>query len=471
MNESLLSFSEVLESLSELGGKILNDSFDASAFCFTNVETDSRNVVEKTLFVPLVGERQDGHNFIQSAIEKGACVVFVSRDDDVIRNLIEKNPSVAFIYSSNTMHALQKAAGFYVRKFPNLIRCSVTGSSGKTTTKEIAASILSQKYNVVANFGNYNSETGLPLSVFKIRDTHELGLFEMGMNRENEIGEIADVFRPNYGIVTNIGTAHIGILGSRENIAKEKKKIFSHMDKNGVAVIPAADDFASFLCDGVKGKVVLYGIDSNPRIKFISDDGLEGTRFSVDGVEMRLAIPGKYNFLNALGAISLALELSLDAEQIKRGIEGVRILGGRSELVKGKYTVLKDCYNANPDSMYKAIELSSSIKVSGKKIFVLGDMLELGADSEKEHKRIGTLLSKTDVDVVVLVGDEINYALLGKPEPEGKPIFYVYVKGRDEDAMKKAAETILSYSEPGDFILLKGSRGVGLERILPLIGM
>ncbi|MBR6913064.1 MAG: hypothetical protein IKN34_04565 [Treponema sp.] len=197
----------------------------------------------------------------------------------------------------------------------------------------------------------------------------------------------------------------------------------------------------------------------------------EGTRFSVDGVEMRLAIPGKYNFLNALGAISLALELSLDAEQIKRGIEGVRILGGRSELVKGKYTVLKDCYNANPDSMYKAIELSSSIKVSGKKIFVLGDMLELGADSEKEHKRIGTLLSKTDVDVVVLVGDEINYALLGKPEPEGKPIFYVYVKGRDEDAMKKAAETILSYSEPGDFILLKGSRGVGLERILPLIGM
>ena len=449
MNESLLSFSEVLESLSELGGKILNDSFDASAFCFTNVETDSRNVVEKTLFVPLVGERQDGHNFIQSAIEKGASVVFVSRDDDVIHNLIEKNPSVAFIYSSNTMHALQKAAGFYVRKFPNLIRCSVTGSSGKTTTKEIAASILSQKYNVVANFGNYNSETGLPLSVFKIRGTHELGLFEMGMNREDEIGEIADVFRPNYGIVTNIGTAHIGILGSRENIAKEKKKIFSHMDKNGVAVIPAADDFSSFLCDGVKGKVVLYGIDSNPRIKFISDDGLEGTRFSVDGVEMRLAIPGK----------------------IKRGIEGVRILGGRSELVKGKYTVLKDCYNANPDSMYKAIELSSSIKVSGKKIFVLGDMLELGADSEKEHKRIGTLLSKTDVDVVVLVGDEINYALLGKPEPEGKPIFYVYVKGRDEDAMKKAAETILSYSEPGDFILLKGSRGVGLERILPLIGM
>ena len=209
MNESLLSFSEVMESLSQIGGRLLNSSFDVSSFRFTSVETDSRNVVSGTLFVPLVGERQDGHNFIQPAIDKGASVVFVSRDDELIEAFIERNPAVAFIYSKNTMTALQKAAGFYVRKFPSLIRCSVTGSSGKTTTKELAASILSQKYKVVANFGNYNSETGLPLSVFKIRSDHELGLFEMGMNRENEIGEIADVFRPNYGIVTNIGTAHI----------------------------------------------------------------------------------------------------------------------------------------------------------------------------------------------------------------------------------------------------------------------
>ena len=469
MNESLLSFSEVLESLSDIGGRRLNESFDVSSFCFKSVETDSRNVVSGTLFVPLVGERQDGHNFNQPAIDKGATVVFVSRDDELVETFIERNPKVAFIYSKNTMTALQRAAGFYVRKFPSLIRCSVTGSSGKTTTKEIAASILSQKYKVVANFGNYNSETGLPLSVFKIRGDHELGIFEMGMNRENEIGEIADVFRPNYGIVTNIGTAHIGILGSRENIAKEKKKIFSFLDENGVAVIPSGDDFASFLSEGVKGKVVLYGVDSNPRIKFISDDGLEGTLFSVDGVEIRLALPGRYNFLNALGAISLALEFGLTAEQIKRGVESVKLLGGRSELVKGKYTVLKDCYNANPDSMYKALELASSVKVPGKKIFVLGDMLELGADSEKEHKKIGDLLTKFDVDMVVLVGDEIKYALLGKNG--GKPLFFVYVKGRGENAMAQAADAIKSHSSPGDFILLKGSRGVGLERILPLIGM
>ena len=145
MNESLLSLSEVLESLAEIGGRLLNGSFAEPSFCFKSVETDSRNVVEKTLFVPLVGERQDGHNFIQPAIDKGASVVFVSRDDELVHTFMERNPSVAFVYSSNTMTALQKAAGFYVRKFPNLIRCSVTGSSGKTTTKELAASILSQK--------------------------------------------------------------------------------------------------------------------------------------------------------------------------------------------------------------------------------------------------------------------------------------------------------------------------------------
>lgn len=464
--KSLLSLAEVLEAVS---GDLLNNNFDENQFCFTSVETDSRKVCASTLFVPLIGEFQDGHNFIQSAIEKGASVVFVSRNDDFIQNLVEKNPNVAFVFSKNTMTALQKAAGAYVRKFPNLIRCSVTGSSGKTTTKELTASILSQKYNVIATVGNFNSETGLPLSVFNIRDEHELGLFEMGMNRENEIGEIADTFRPNYAIITNIGTAHIGILGSRENIAKEKKKIFNFVDENGVAVIPAKDDFADFLSEGVKGKIVRYGIDSNPRIKFISDDGLDGTLFSVDDVQIRLALPGKYNFLDALGAISLALELGLTPLQIKAGIENVKLLGGRSEIIKGKYTILKDCYNANPDSMEKAIELASSVKFSGKKIFVLGDMLELGSESEKEHKKIGAMLSDCDVDMVVLVGDEIKYALLGKNG--GKPLYFVYAKGRDENAIKQAADAINGHSKAGDFILLKGSRGIGLERILPLIGM
>ena len=370
---SLLSLEEVL---SAVGGELLSKK--GGDVVFTSVQTDSRNVVPGTLFVPLIGEFQDGHSYISKAIGNGASVVFVSKKDGEILSLAEKYPEVCFIFVPNTLTALQNAAEKYVSKFPNLIKVSVTGSSGKTTTKELLTSILSQKYNVVSNAGNLNSETGLPLSVFKIRPEHELGLFEMGMNRKNEIGEIANVFKPNYGVITNIGTAHVGLLGSRQNIATEKKKIFDFVDETGVCVIPKNDDFAGFLADGVRGKVVFYGNEVNPRIRFISDEGLFGTKFSVDGIEISLSLPGKYNFSNALGAISLALELGLSVQEIKRGVESLPSLNGRSELVQKKnFTILKDCYNANPDSMEKALELVSSVDFDGKKILVLGDMFEL----------------------------------------------------------------------------------------------
>lgn len=467
MKASLLTLDEVLGALSAVGGRVLCG--DTGKFCFTSVETDSRNVVPGTLFVPLVGEFRDGHAFVAQALEKGASVVFVSRDDGDVIAAAEKYPGAVLIHCGNTMRALQLAAGAYVGKFPALLRCSVTGSSGKTTTKELCASILSQKYKVVANPGNFNSETGLPLSVFRIRGGDELGLFEMGMNRVDEIGEIASVFRPNYAVITNIGTAHIGILGSRENIAREKRKIFSYMGDDGVAVIPAADDFADFLAEGVRGKVVRYGLGVNPRIALVADEGLSGTVFSVDGVEMRLALPGRYNFLDALGAVSLALELGLTAEQIKKGIEAVGVLGGRSEIVRGRFTVLKDCYNANPDSMEKAVELCSSVEFDGRKIFVLGDMLELGAESEAAHRALGRLVSESGADAAVFVGDESGFSYEECAASGRVPC--VFVRGRDEKSISAAAEALLSFAADGDFVLLKGSRGIGLERILPLVGM
>ena len=256
-------------------------------FCFTSVATDSRNVTEKTLFVPLIGENQDGHKYIPQAIEKGASVVFVcgknyKSDKKTYDDLEEKNPSVSFIIVNNTLAALQEAAAKYVEKFPRLIRIGVTGSSGKTTTKEIAASILSQKYNVITNKGNLNSETGVPLSVFNIRAENQIGLFEMGMNRKNEMAETASVLKPQYAVVTNIGTAHIGILGSRENIALEKSNIFNYFNGKGVAVLPCDDDFTKFLASKVNGKTVYYGEGArNSIVKFVKDKGLEGTEFTV----------------------------------------------------------------------------------------------------------------------------------------------------------------------------------------------
>lgn len=553
--ENISSLLNLSDTLKAVGGVLLCD-FAEENFCFTSVATDSRKVTEKTLFVPLIGEFQDGHSYVPQAVGAGASAVFISKYADVkilaeLKTFAQNHKNVAFILVENTMRALQKAAEAYVGKFPSLIRCAITGSSGKTTTKEIALSVLRQKFCVVATEGNFNSETGLPLSVFRIRKQHELGLFEMGMNRENEIKEIAEVFKPEFAVITNIGTAHIGILGSRENIAKEKKNIFNYIDEKGAAFIPANDDFADFLSEGVKVDVVFYGENSDKNVKFVRDEGLEGTVFSVDGVEMRLPLPGHYNFLNALAAVEMAKKLGLDADEIKRGIESIKPLGGRSQIRKGKFTILEDCYNANPDSMEKAIELcagvsaggngsasvsaGSSAAVSGnihggenqkkcKKIFVLGDMLELGALSKAEHEKIGSLALKSGADLVVLVGDEMKAAfekakeiLSEKGELSEENVFsesdelvknagsaennfnekidsesvgkkslkievikskssgkksgmkIVHISGKDENSINAAAEEIKKIADAGDLILLKGSRGIGLERLIPLL--
>lgn len=462
--DSLLTLEEVL---SAVGGELLSGS--GNDFSFTSVATDSRNVKEGTLFVPLIGEFQDGHLYIPKAIENGASVIFVSKKDDDILTLVLKNPLVSFILVKNTLTALQNSAEKYVSKFPKLIKVSVTGSSGKTTTKELLTSILKQKYNVISNVGNLNSETGLPLSVFNIRPEHELGLFEMGMNRENEIGEISKVFKPNYGVITNIGTAHIGLLGNRENIAREKKKIFDHVDSKGVCVIPKNDDFEEFLAKDLKGKVVFYGNGVNPRIKFISDEGLFGTAFSLDGLEIKLALPGKYNFSNALGAISLSLELGLTPQQIKAGVEGLSSLNGRSEIVKKHgFTVLKDCYNANPDSMEKALELCSCVEFKGKKILVIGDMLELGEESKSAHEKAGVLACESKSDLLVFIGNEMKYGF-EKTKTLSSDAEIRFVSGRDDSSIEEAVNIISDFckgSENENFLLLKGSRGMGLERIL-----
>ena len=217
------------ELVAAVRGKGVGHSAAESRFCFSSVTTDSRLVVPGSLFVPLVGTVQNGHAYIPESLAKGASAVFIneseySSDERSYALLAEKYPLAFFVIVSDTLYALQDAAAAYVAKFPRLKKIGITGSSGKTTTKELVVAVLKQKYRVVSSDGNFNSETGLPLSVFKIRDTDEIGVFEMGMNRPNEIGEIAGVLKPQYALITNIGSAHIGILGSKKNIAAESRK-------------------------------------------------------------------------------------------------------------------------------------------------------------------------------------------------------------------------------------------------------
>ena len=372
------------------------------------------------------------------------------------------------------MEALQNAARAYVQKFPNLIKIGITGSSGKTTTKEILASILKEKYKVIATEGNFNSETGLPLSVFNIRPEHEVGVFEMGMNRKDEIGEIARVLAPNYAIITNIGNAHIGILGSRENIAEEKRKIFKYIKADGAAFVPDEDDFANFLLEGVKGKRVRFGKNVSEKesgVKFISNDGIGGTRFSVDGQETRLSVPGLYNYNNALGCIALAKTLGLDAKQICAGIEKVKTVGGRGNVIaintkknsKGeskKVMLMYDCYNANPDSMEKALNLCGSLEIKGRMIFVLGDMKELGSSSAEEHSRIGALATLSKPNLIVFVGPEMENGAKA-----AKLSGFSNVKYFPTADIDKVSSCILEYANDDDFILLKASHSMNFDMI------
>ena len=477
-NASLLSLEELVEAVSgkEISGK------DSSLFCFTSVQTDSRNVCQDTLFVPLLGEFQDGHKYCPQACEKGASVIFINAEEyeknqEVYKELCEKYEKLFVILVENTLLALQAAAGRYVEKFPDLIKVCVTGSSGKTTTKEMIVSVLKEKYNVVYTQGNFNSETGLPLSVFNIRKEHEAGVFEMGMNRVNEIKEISGVLKAKYAVITNIGTAHIGILGSRENIAAEKKHAFDYLGKDGVAFIPDGDDFKEFLSKDVEGKKVYYGSyvpKETSGVSFVSDKGVLGSVFSYEGEEIFLKIPGIYNYNNALATLALGRELGLSARQIKAGLEKISSVKGRMESISltlknsKKISLIKDCYNANPDSMKCALDFVKTLSNVSQKIYVLGDMLELGEDSKSAHQKVCHLVGLSKPDFVVFVGNEMENAW-----NEAKKSGYdkaLFIREKDEQAMGKIAKFILEKIQDNAMLFLKASLGLALERIIPLIG-
>ena len=483
MKETLLTLNELL---SAVNGKLLA-GFDAAViekdFCFRSVVTDSRFVSINSLFVPLIGEFQNGHKYIPQAVEAGASVVFVNEDelknDAAVYTELQNKSGCVFVAVKNTLYALQDAAAAYVNKVcQNMIRVSITGSSGKTTTKEMLVSVCKAYFGeavVAYTKGNFNSETGLPLSMFLIRGDEKIGIFEMGMNRRNEIGEISAVWKSQYGIITNIGNAHIGILGSRKNIADEKRKSFDYIPSTGAAFVPDQDDFADYCTQNVKGNVIRFGKtvpESVSGVCFEKDLGLLGTRFAVDGVEIWLHLPGDYNYQNALGVIALAKKLGIPATAIKTGLEQVSAMSGRMEvkecvLKSGvKATVICDCYNANPDSMKRVIEFCRDIKVAGKKIFVLGAMKELGDKAVQAHKEIGELAAASGSDLIILAGPEMK-AARDAIAVQTKNLSVEYFENNNDDFFNTAAKIILDNAAPESLILIKGSHSMELEKLIP----
>lgn len=473
MIESFSPSSEALFSAGEIGGMIggaCKGNLDALV---RSVVADSRKVVPGSLFVALPGERVDGHAFVASAFEKGvACVLAGSdRKQTVLDALGGKVPGDAcLIFVDSPLAGLQALAREHRRRMKGLLRIGITGSSGKTTTKECVGAALSCAYPedaLIMNEGNLNSDIGLALSMFSLKASHKVGIFEMGMNRVGEMDELAAIYEPDIAVITNIGTAHIGIIGSRQGIAREKKKIFSRFDGTQCGFVWDEDSFSDFLKADVAGRVLGFGLRSTKGLGKTGNLGLRGWMIQWFGENIMFPLPGTHNLADALAALSVAAELGLDPSLVAKGLSTVRPLFGRSEIFEGRIALVRDCYNANPDSVAAAIDLCDSVEWPGRKVYILGSMFELGDISPDEHAAMGERAGKSKANALFFFGAETGTAYEEAMTSEkarlaegqsGRMIYHT----DDIETLKKV---VLAYVQDGDLVLAKASRGLALERL------
>lgn len=421
---------------------------------------DSRQVEEGYLFFATKGERVDGHNFIpQVAEKKAACVV------------CEKAPAgveIPYILVEDSFIALKKVAAFY-RENLTIPVVGITGSVGKTSTKEMIASVLSQRYNVLKTEGNFNNEVGLPLTILRIRDEHKVAVVEMGINHFGEMHRLSEIAKPDICVITNIGQCHLEFLGSREGILKAKSEIFDFMNPEGYVCLNGDDDMLCTVKEVHGHKPVTYGFSmkNDVYVTNVKSNGILGSKASVylnDATfDVEIPLPGEHMVMNALAATCVGDLLGLKQEEIARGIESVKAVGGRSNLIVLKdRKILDDCYNANPVSMKAAIDLLCLSDT--RKVAILGDMFELGDGCEEMHAGIGNYAVEKDIDVLVCVGELSSHmfdaATLKRTELK-KDVQIHYMKNTQE-----VIEKIDSILMKEDTILVKASHGMGFAKVV-----
>lgn len=424
---------------------------------FDNVIIDSRKAGEGSLFVALKGEITDGHEYIDRAYDNGASVVLSSRKAFDGRG--------ALIYVPDTLEALKTLSAYYRNQFKINI-CAVTGSVGKTTTKEFCYAVLNEKYRTMKTEGNYNSTIGLPLTVFNIDSETEAAVLEMGMSNSGEISALSHIAKPKTAVITNIGISHIETLGSRENILKAKLEIEDGLAPDGVMILNGDDSLLWEQKGNLKHKTLFYGID-NPACDFRADNiaktGIQ-TEFDVitpDGVyPAKINVIGRHNVLNALAAICAGYVSGVDTASALKGLLNFKNAAMRQNIYeKNGITVFEDCYNASPDSMRAALGVLSSLD-GKRKIALLGDMLELGDVSKQMHMQIGQVAAK-NADFVIAYGNMARYYVeggLGSGVPEEQLFFF--------DNREAAAKALIALAKPGDTILFKASRGMKAEEVI-----
>ncbi len=430
------------------------------------VSIDSRTIKKGELFIAIIGEKFDGHTFVKQAIAKGAAAVIVDRSVEV--------SDIPVIKVEDTTRALQKLANYYRNIFEKLTVLAITGSAGKTTTKDITASVLNQVYNVKKTQGNLNNYFGLPLTLFSLEGNEDFAVLEMGMSKRGEIQRLARIAEPEIGIITNVGPAHLQQLGSIANIARAKRELIEELPETGLAFLNYDNFHVCQMGNYFSGETIYYSLEDpsadifTDRIKFSKKSLSINFRVHFRGKKYNFLFPGPglHNIYNALPVIALALKKDFSEENIRNGLIKSKFSSLRMEIIEDSgFTIINDSYNANPLSMRSAIDVLKELS-TGRSIAVLADMLELGKKEIKEHQDIGKYIYQKKIDYLITVGKLGNYIWQGAK-----------IAGMSSASIKKAnnkkeAAAILSeIITEGDTILLKGSRGMEIEKIINLLNI
>ncbi|QHQ62035.1 UDP-N-acetylmuramoyl-tripeptide--D-alanyl-D-alanine ligase [Anaerocolumna sedimenticola] len=477
-----LSVKEIAEAV---GGKILNGDENTK---ITSVGTNSKNAELGSLFVPIVGERVDAHDFIQDAFANGATACFTSRHTNVDRE------DKVYIKVEDTLRALQALGTFYRSRF-NIPVIGITGSVGKTTTKEMVAAALATKYNVLKTEGNMNSQVGLPLMMLRINSQHDIAVIEMGMSEAGEMEKLAAIAKPEAAIMTNIGVSHIAQLKTRENIRKEKLNIINCFQKSSVLFINGNDDLLSELykdnnnhlsdldiCEKTRekylaAKVTAFGTEEfcdyraekiqtvNGETHFIlrkkqsTNLGMDG-----DGEEIVLRVLGLHNVFNALAAIAVAEQYNIPVTTAKAGLYDYQPIAMRGQIKEvNQVKIIDDSYNASPDSMKSGVHVLLELDGVKRRIAVLADVWELGELSRQLHYDVGVYIADQKIDEVITIGKDAYHIAQAIRDKKADIITQTFFN--NQEVITYLAEHL----KAGDGILIKGSRGMKTDEIVKAI--
>lgn len=455
----------IKELINITGGELLvGDGFGS----VSGAIIDSREAVKGSLFFPLQGENQNGHHFMIDALKRGAAASIMERSRLQYFNRDDFPAEKNVIVVDNCLRALQELATFH-RNSHDLDVVAVTGSNGKTTTKDMIASVLQTRYRVLKTEGNFNNDIGLPLTLLRIKPEHQVAVLEMGMRGRGEIALLCSLSRPKTGVITNVGESHLELLGSKENISKAKGELLESLGADDTAVLNGDDPFVKQLGAAFKGRTVYYGFSTFAELRAqdisFTNNGYAFSALLPEDVteEFWVPLPGKHNVYNALAAVAVGLTFSLTYQEIREGLALTPFSGMRMERIgtKSGLKLINDAYNASPTSMEFALQSLKEWAAKSLSIAVLGDMLELGAYEKEGHLRTGRVLAGMGVDYLLTVGKQA--ALIGEGAKEaGMSAQRIFTCSEHAEALKVLKTLPL---ERG-FVLVKGSRGMSMENIV-----